>query len=309
MIELKSESLKEKFYEYAAICLKKGFTQDEENKMVPSVIEAIDKNEVGVCILGNPGSGKTILFELLSEIVHPQRPEFFIKLRTRDVVLRFNNEGHSVFAKWQKLNVLFDDLGAEEKGHYYAERPEVFERFIQDRYELFKNFGIKTHFTSNLKMDEILNRYGLRCKSRLQEMCDIIVIGGASNYTDRRSYRNFVEFPKVAHKRIKTAEDIQWEETYRKVKEEAKNAPKNTEIIGAGQRLKQRMGIADKVDNFLEEKLEQKLVIEFSQLPKTNTEGGVTTVNHKGIDLSCSEYIAIRKKELNAKEPGSDRTH
>lgn len=305
MVELKTENLKEQFYEYAEICLKKGWVQDEENKNVPAIIEAIKKNEFGVCVVGNPGSGKTILFELLSEVVHPQHPEFFIKLRTIDVVLKFNEEGHSVFRKWENKNVLFDDLGTEEKGHYYAERPEVFQMFIQIRYELYKKFGTKTHFTSNLTFDEIGNRYGLRCKSRLQEMCDVFVIGGSSNYVDRRTYRNFAEFPKVAHKRIKSKEDLEWEERYRLVRE---NAASNltSEIKGAGQRMKERMGIKGDSDKTIEQILEKKLIIEFSNLEKTNEPGQVTTANYKGIDLSCTEYIVIRKKELENGETNEE---
>lgn len=305
MIQLKEDTLFNKFKEYGNICIKNGFVQDKENDKFKKVIETVEEDKVGVCVVGNPGSGKTLLFELLSEIIHPQSSQHFIKLRAIDVVLRFNKDGHSLFKKWENKNVLFDDLGAEERGHYYAERVEVFILFIQIRYELYKKFGVKTHFTSNLLIEEISTRYGLRCKSRLLEMCDVFVIGGDFRYTDRRTYRNNVEFPRVLHKQIRTPEDIEWEEMYKRAKENSKNDPLSNKIKSSGERLRERIGVDEEkkrillnTDSLNSESKEREFIIEFSNLPSSGEVDGKKTVNYKGFDLTCLEYIEARKKEI-----------
>lgn len=239
-IKLKSKDFASKFKEYGTFVLKDGYLFDFENKeAINACIEVLEKNETGLLIIGNPGSGKTLFFEMAQRIMHPLNSSAFIRLSVLDIVLKFNdkNIGHGVFRLWKDKNIFFDDLGTEDKGYLYGEKVEVFEKFIQFRYDLFRNTKVKTHFTTNLSHQEMKERYGARCVSRLGEMCTIVMLGAKANSTDRRTLRNFVGLPHVQHDMPKQESGIDYE-AYKKNQKE--NPPEN---LGLGSRLKKQFGL------------------------------------------------------------------
>lgn len=202
MITLTAPDLQGKFIEYGKHCLADGLILDQENeKQLIACIDVFEKAERGVMLIGNAGSGKTLFFEMMQKILHPQDPRMFVRVSVLDTVVAFNQKtiGHEVFHRYKDKNVFFDDLGTEDKGRHYGESVEVFEKFIQFRYDLYRNRGIKTHFTTNLNGQQVKHRYGDRCYSRLNEMCEKQIMGEKANSTDRRKLRNFKGLPQVAH--------------------------------------------------------------------------------------------------------------
>lgn len=247
VIRLKNVQLLGKFNEYSAYVLKAGYLYDQENKeAVIASLDILNKNETGLIIIGNPGSGKTLLFEIVQKITNPQSESAFIKLNVLDVVLDFNNKnvGHAVFQKWKSKNIFFDDLGTEGIGHLYGEKVEVFEKFIQIRYDLFRSHKLKTHFTSNLSYQQLNERYGMRCMSRLNEMCKVVMLGQNANYKDRREYRNFLGLPSVYHPPIMSKEDVEWYKNYNDYKKQCQENPQPASSYeGLGSRFKKEFGI------------------------------------------------------------------
>lgn len=71
---------------------------------------------------------------------------------------------------------VFDDLGSEETdAKNYGNRTNVMEIIINDRHNAFQEFGLKTHFSSNIvNSDQIEEMYGVRIKDRLREMTNQI---------------------------------------------------------------------------------------------------------------------------------------
>lgn len=231
---------------YTSSCLYGGMVTDKENiEPMNEIIARFDKNERGIMILGNPGSGKTFAFDCLQRIIHPEDKRFFSTQNAIDFVTEFNQHGHEVFNRHNKKNMLYDDLGTEKKGKHFGENMEVFENLVQIRYNLFRNSGKITHFTSNLPLKEIYARYGLRCKSRLQEMCDFIELGGNENSSDRRKSRNFRGYPPVIHRKIWTEEDIAWNKQYAEFKKRSQQQEPVKENYGLGTKLKRAMGLKD----------------------------------------------------------------
>lgn len=242
-IILKSASFADRFNEYATFVLRDGYLYDQENKeAVKSCIDVLEKSETGLFIIGNPGSGKTLLFEMAQKVINPTSENRFTKVSVLEVVQQFNNKeiGHGVFRKWADKNVFFDDLGTETKGYLFGEKIEVFEKFIQFRYDLFRASKIKTHFTSNLSYNDLKERYGMRCISRLSEMCTVVMMGNKADYTDRRSYKNFIGLPPVIHEKILSKEEKEWLDGYEQMKKEAQENPQPSERKGLGQRFKEQ---------------------------------------------------------------------
>jgi DNA replication protein DnaC len=202
-IILKSATLRAKFDEYGHHVLEGGYVFDSENKSaVEEVIAKMESSRFGLTLMGNPGCGKTVTMEMLQKIIHPQSPQHFVRVNCMKLPDMFAADGHYIFGRWTKQHVLFDDLGTEEIGHHYKETLEIMEKFIHLRYELWRSHGIKTYLTTNLTDEEQISRYGLRCKSRMEEMNDQVKFKGGTKYTDRRSLRNFKGLPIVYHEPI-----------------------------------------------------------------------------------------------------------
>lgn len=242
MIELKETDLKARFFEYCLHVLQHGYmVSDDNTKELQQVFDLFENHKFGAFLTGNPGSGKTFIFQVLQKITPLYSGSFFAIKNCHDVVQQFNVSGHEVFDQWKKTNILFDDLGTEDKGMFYQDRVEVMEKFIQLRYDLYKSRGLLTYFTSNSTPAEIKQRYGDRVDSRLREMCDYIVLGGRQDYTDYRRLRNFKSLPSVKHPPNLTEEDKEWQRKY----EEYRNNPPEPVVKpeGMGARLRKQMGL------------------------------------------------------------------
>lgn len=248
-IELGSASAEGRFMEYSHLIFQGGYRIDDQNR--PAVREIFDtifktKPKKGLMVYGRPGIGKTILFYLLQPTVHPKNPNKFQIRTALDVVIKFNTMGHQMFRDDADNDVMYDDLGAEKEGKFYGDQVNVFEKLIQFRYDLYCQKGIRTYFTTNLKPEQLEEKYGFRCYSRLKEMCNHVVLPG----TDRRGTieRLLSGYPPVIHKRIKDKETLEFELMYEKQKQEAKkNPPKpDNTIRGLGSRIKEafRLGLS-----------------------------------------------------------------
>lgn len=142
----------------------------------------------GIGLFGNVGVGKTILMQACR--INP-RMDFTVVSTPHlsDIYQEEGIEGLKRFAGISSSSgepqkaFCFDDLGCEPtSSKYMGNEMNVMQRIILSRYEKKIPFNY-THFTSNLSSDEISELYGIRTKSRLREMCNVIVLPGE----DRRS--------------------------------------------------------------------------------------------------------------------------
>lgn len=137
-----------------------------------------DKNEwldinKGLLIRGNIGVGKSITLKLMQRLL-PDGFKFSLN-PCESVVDLYDISGEDGLVPFKQAKErMFDDLGTEEKGRYYGKEIEVMDKVILQRYHLFQNHGIRTHFTTNLTNDEIREKYGERSYDRLVEMCNVI---------------------------------------------------------------------------------------------------------------------------------------
>lgn len=167
----------------------------------------------GIILFGNPGSGKSMLFRILRDCLESEKRiqldngqvvterslfrrasfltcEHMAKLYMAKGEVELHKFGKDAVKKingdYHPHHACFDDLGAEEVRNNYGNKKEVMVDLINERYDLFIQHGLLTHFTTNLTPDEIEKRYSTRVRSRLKHMCNILKLGTGETYIDRR---------------------------------------------------------------------------------------------------------------------------
>lgn len=123
----------------------------------------------GVLIRGVVGCGKTTMLKMAQRY----KNGIFNLINVNALVEHVDDEG-KVPQKYLSKDWCFDDLGSEDISNRYGKKVEALKLIIELRYDLWKYNGIKTHFTSNLSNEELMERYGPRAYDRLKEMCNVI---------------------------------------------------------------------------------------------------------------------------------------
>jgi hypothetical protein len=153
----------------------KYFAQDPNGKY--------DLNK-GLMLQGNVGSGKSKFMELFK---FNQKSSYVIK-SARILVDEYCEKeegGPGLINRYSKLihnkavdltygqkeiGLCIDDIGTEREGMHMGTRMDVIQNLILNRYDLLHDLSGKTHFTTNLTPTELEHKYGIRFRSRLNEM-------------------------------------------------------------------------------------------------------------------------------------------
>jgi energy-coupling factor transporter ATP-binding protein EcfA2 len=141
--------------------------------------------EKGFLFMGNPGTGKTTLLEIL-QIILRNTPFSFKKCSCTSVVDGFSEQGANYLKTLSSRNVFFDDLGLEKVAMHYGDKRELMQEVIFTRYDKLRLNGLLTHFTTMLTEKDLIDRYGEFAWSRVKQMCNIFILGGKESSTDRR---------------------------------------------------------------------------------------------------------------------------
>lgn len=127
----------------------------------------------GILLTGPVGCGKTSLMKLLKFLVPHHRP--YQVIPTRNVTFAFNHIGYKTIEDYGNGSYLcFDDLGVEPIGRFFGKDCNVIGEILLSRYELFLKYGVRTHATTNLNADELEERYGVRVRSRMRQLFNLI---------------------------------------------------------------------------------------------------------------------------------------
>jgi len=128
----------------------------------------------GILLLGPVGSGKTSLMTLIRTFF-PTSFRPIIK-STREISYEFNLEGYAIIEKYGKTEKVFcfDDLGVESSLKHYGNECNTMGEIILSRYDQYIQSGTITHVTTNLNSVELEKMYGVRVRSRLREMFNLI---------------------------------------------------------------------------------------------------------------------------------------
>lgn len=167
----------------------------DQMRRFSGIFSSQENDSRGCGVIGCPGSGKSILLRAMQQVIDrpsgPKRPVIYTALSLADM---YSKDGPDVMKRALTKDMIIDDIGAEYVAAHYGTKVEVIENIVQIRYDQFQISGIRTHFTSNLTMEDIQNRYGDRVYSRLMQMCDIIVLTGADRRLSGVPFR-WMEYP------------------------------------------------------------------------------------------------------------------
>ncbi|WP_282081266.1 ATPase [Aquimarina algiphila] len=136
----------------------------------------IDK---GILLSGPVGCGKTSLIRLLKYLVPHRKP--YEVVPTRNIVFGFNHIGYKTIEDYGNTQFFcFDDLGVEPMGRHYGKDCNVMGEILLSRHDLFLNRKIKTHATTNLNAAELEELYGIRVRSRMRQLFNLVAFDKAS---------------------------------------------------------------------------------------------------------------------------------
>ncbi|MCF6132756.1 ATPase [Flavobacterium wongokense] len=144
----------------------------------------------GIILSGPVGCGKTSLLNIMKHLT-PAGHKFSVK-PCRDISFEFIKDGYEVIHRYAngKLYIsepkiyCFDDLGVENNLKYYGNECNVMAEVLLSRYDIFIAKRIPTHITTNLSASEIEQHYGVRVRSRLRQMMNLIAY--EKNTSDKR---------------------------------------------------------------------------------------------------------------------------
>ena len=168
-----------------------GIELDPEDlaSIFAKVITGETNSGKGILLMGNVGSGKTLRMEQLAKWLDcgfRDAVAFGEAWRQIGESFDFQDYCNCVKPKWDIVpkhwnDLVIDDLGTEEHIYNsYGNSVDVMARVITERYKVFPEW--KTHFSTNLNRGQLLERYGERVYSRLNEMCLFVKL----NHGDRR---------------------------------------------------------------------------------------------------------------------------
>lgn len=190
-----------------------GFTVDDENTDVWTKLvlyfsadpefEKLGEGyslQKGIYLYGNTGCGKTVLMRGFR--MNPLR--CYNQVSARHISERFasidkKTGGFNVIEKYSReeepnyetkrfssnrLGLFIDDVGTEELAANYANKLDVIAQILLNRYDnrLPRN---ATHITTNLTVEAMEKSYGVRVRSRMKEMFNLVEFPTSAK--DRRS--------------------------------------------------------------------------------------------------------------------------
>lgn len=141
----------------------------------------------GMTLMGNVGSGKSLLMEALSTLSRiTESVQTFRVLSSHEIVDNYSRTGQDggddYLRAINKQNICIDDLGAERLSHRY-QKEDLLARLIEIRATKKK---LVTHVVTNLNPSELTERYGERVSSRLHLMTRRAILGGGEDSIDWR---------------------------------------------------------------------------------------------------------------------------
>lgn len=148
------------------------------------VYTCLSKREKGVLLIGNVGSGKSMMMRVMQRLFKDTESRFkWVNSSDLKDMIEEVGVGNikEMYGKGLKMDLYIDEIGASLNSNHYGNNVNIISEIISERNELFVMSEFKTHFSSNVPpfsndagVKTLSNIYGERCYDRLAEMCELI---------------------------------------------------------------------------------------------------------------------------------------
>jgi DNA replication protein DnaC len=136
----------------------------------------------GLIITGPVGCGKTSILQIFNAFM-PKNRQFLIR-SCCNISLDYIEDGHQTIRRYTSESfdrqskapqaIHFDDFGLEKDTSHFGNTRNVMADILMNRYDYYMECRMLTYLTTNLKGSEVEERYGLRLRSRIRQMCQLI---------------------------------------------------------------------------------------------------------------------------------------
>lgn len=135
--------------------------------------EYLENSNNGSILIGSPGVGKTTLIRQPRMVSASVLAMEFQANGLEAVKSLINNQ-----LDYQGKTVIIDDLGLEDDVKHFGNGLDPIAYVVQRIYDInqMSDEKIKLIFTTNLGEKAMVEKYGVRVKDRIWEMCDRIVL-------------------------------------------------------------------------------------------------------------------------------------
>ena len=137
----------------------------------------------GLCLIGNVGSGKTLLFDAFklytSQLLQTNS---FRCHNAKNIIDNAEKDGVKTVNEINFIDrtptvIYIDDIGKDsENVNHYGTKFNVIEQLLDERYLIFSQYRKLTHISTNLHPDKIKESYGDRIYDRMREMLNIVML-------------------------------------------------------------------------------------------------------------------------------------
>lgn len=159
-------------------------------EVFPNENYKIHKN---LLLIGNPGTGKTMLMQIFSEYLRATKNEnYFANISVTQLMNYYKIHGHIDKYTYNEqsntnsfdgspVNVCINDLGllTEKQKSFGTTLSQVTDEFLFARYEIYQQSGKRYHITSNLNVKDLKERFEERLIDRFKSF-NVIELTGAS---------------------------------------------------------------------------------------------------------------------------------
>ena len=162
-------------------------------KLAESVFEdenyKVSKN---LLLIGSSGTGKTLTMQIFSDYLRlTENPAVFQNVSVTQMMNHYKingnidwftfNEIQSNRAEGKPFNICLNDIGLETENQksYGTALNSVIDEWLYARYEIYQQFAMKYHLTSNLAVKDFKQRFGTRLIDRFKSF-NVIEFTGES---------------------------------------------------------------------------------------------------------------------------------